>query len=214
MMDGERFDRLAKTLVMPRSRRRVFRSLTGAVVALIPGMVSALKPTPCESGVTCRGECCPKGTLCSKGKNGRCVCPTTGQPSCAGDCCTGETTCYAGTVRGDVCCTSGRICMSDASGGTPDQHSVTFCCEEGTVCTDCGNLLGFEQRTCCPEGHACCCAAGGCSGCCPSESLCGYGCCGFEGSTTPKCCGSDCGKCDVDQDAPDCRCVAADEECP
>jgi hypothetical protein len=217
-MDGERFDRMAKALVVPCPRRGVVHGLMGAVVALIPGMAAARRTraqrASCASGVTCRGRCCASGTVCAKGKNGGCICPTTGEPSCIGVetpdgvCCPEGTTCYPEVQVGGACCTDRRVCTSTVDAGNGTTRQLTHCCQAGHACTNCGlNELGYDTIVCCPEGETCCDTpdSAGLSGCCPTERLCGGGCC------PGKCCGPDCGQC---KQSPNCMCIGTDQPCP
>ncbi len=142
-MDQERFDQLTRTLASGVSRRGVVRAGGGGLLALLfagfhPRNGAAGRPS-CPSGVTCKGQCCPLGTICVKGKGGGCACPPN-EVAVSGYCC-------PPTLNNPVQCNSPY---------GSNQATSAVCCPPGT--TDCycdSDAGGTVTCTCCD------CSAGG-----------------------------------------------------
>jgi hypothetical protein len=160
------FDELAKSLADGKlSRRKALRMLgaavMGGVLASVPGMAWAAKPT-CAGGATkCGSKCCPDSTyVCSKGK---CACPAGTTPI-------GNTCCQNAQVCGSSCgCPTGQSCVNGGCvcpAATPTYCAATNTCVD--IQTDPANCGGCNQT--CTEGQGC--ADGTCQDICPAVSCC------------------------------------------
>jgi hypothetical protein len=126
------FDELAKSLANGSvSRRKALRlmgsALVGSVLASIPGVAWAAKPS-CPSGVRCKGQCCGPGEVCKKGSGGGCVPCPAGTTACSGQCV--DTLTDANNCGG-----CGNVCHGpDPNGGTalPPECINGYC---GSRCT-------------------------------------------------------------------------------
>jgi hypothetical protein len=195
------FDELAKSLADGKlSRRKALRMLGGAVMgsvlASVPGMAWAAKPT-CAGGATkCGRNCCPDSTyVCSKGK---CACPTGTTPI-------GNTCCQNAQVCGSsFCCQTGQSCVdgqcvfqdmcdpgsTGAATCGPNPNGVDCACrreEVGTgraVCIE-GSIYNCRppctSTSECPPHTVCVQLVGATEGTC--ATLCGEGC-----EFTTQCC--------------------------
>jgi hypothetical protein len=164
-MDIKTFDEVVKRIGNDGvSRRQALRLMGGAVfggvLASIPGRGRAARPD-CPSGVTCRGECCPAGATCVKGKGGGCSCPRDFL-----DCGTG--TCINPWIDVNNCggcgniCAEGQVCHGGCCVDPVDQHTCLECSSSGDHvcnyhhgCYGCFCLTTAEGTCACMQGGNC-----------------------------------------------------------
>jgi hypothetical protein len=149
-MDPSRFDRLARALTRPTSRRATVAALLGGALA---GVTPAADAANCPSGKKrCHGKCIKKHRQCHQ----------PSQPPCAGETCGPLGTCCA---AGQICC-GGLTCCAESQccGGLT-------CCVAGQSCCMGGLPVCCDQACCGPQ--AVCCA--GIGSCCGSDA--GFACC-------------------------------------
>lgn len=187
------FDALAKglangTVSRGKALRLMGAALAGGALASIPGVAWAAKPS-CPSGVTCKGQCCPVGATCGKGKGGGCTCPT-GQTACGGQCIALNTDQNCGTCGN--ACSGGKTCQGGVCACPTGQTECGGVCRDLATdvanCGVCGTACGTEQSCingrcqclpgfefcvdkCCPTGTECVALPGGgtrCANYCPS----------------------------------------------
>jgi hypothetical protein len=177
-MDGDRFDRLTRSLRGARSRRGVLAFLFGGGVSLLTPDQDAgeakkkrrrrRKGNRSQSQAVCPpGEigcpndpferCCPAATplCCPFVPGGGTACCSTDNPKC----------CTA-TSGGYFCCPSETICCP----GRPDTGAIAACC-----------AAGQGSGGCCTGDHECnpterCSANGCCIARCPSNQICDNSC--------------------------------------
>ncbi len=220
-MDQDRFDRIAKSLATPGSRRRVLGGLLGGALG---GLLARLGPE--EAGAThagCRhtGATCTRPGQCCSGRcagNNTCqLCTGASQcpePPASAPCkkraCTSAGKCVLkNKAAGTACPDDGNECtddVCDASGECthPPRIAGTPCASDGNPCTrDVCNETGActhlreANGTECAEGKACCggaCQSGGCVTCNAQNCA---GCC--DGTTC--------------KPGGDCACPALQDDC-
>ena len=179
-MDPTRFDRLARYLVDPSSRRRVLRTLAGgafvaALARVRPGAASAADDRgerggggrPGAAGCARLGKKCGNGKKCCGGlgcKGGKCGCQG-GKKPCKGKC----------IPKGD-CCSSADCDGRDCKDGIcqpclPGFKLCLFSCIPEDQCCNCNPPKSCQDGDCvCPSGTTECangvCAANNTLGCC------------------------------------------------
>jgi len=153
-MESERFDRLARTVGQPRSRRSLTRLLGGLGLG---GVLAAWGTTETLAAKRMAGEPCTKGRQC---KTGKCI-GILGHKTCScstrHECISGAQCLHGGCFRAESCaaeCTIGTTCgagmFSCYCSQTVDGVAVCYAnenfCTEGKTC---------DANSDCPTGRAC-----------------------------------------------------------
>lgn len=200
-MDGNQFDRLARSLAAGRSRRSLLRALGAAVGA---GVLSAVGLDQGADAAILRrpGDICRKDGDCASGRCGpndrtgrqRCLCASAADCPVPGDKCL-TATCAAGVCGTTTAVTCTALDQCHVAGtcdprtgvcSNPTQPNGTACehpdaclagatCQNGT-CTG-GTPLAGEGAACATDTDCC---AGTCAGgniCCASGVSCSGTCC-------------------------------------
>jgi hypothetical protein len=152
-VDATRFDALARSLSVTRSRRGVSRALAGLLA--LGGATSAVR----IQGAGARKRCGP----CRKRQNGKCKKEADGKPCRDGICANGkcklvckddETRCDKKCVRG-ICC-PGTACGADCS-CKRGVDGPTVCIEDNVLvaCTQCTSDADCEADQRCVRSTLC-----------------------------------------------------------
>ena len=192
-MDGQRFDRLTKSLATGASRRSVLKGLLGlggaaAVATVLPDDTDARRssititpPPPTTTPAPCR----PGFEPCTTNVTGCCaVCGGSTPVTCGLECCASADQCCDGE-----CCAAGSACLTKAF-PKGNQAEETCCpifqtcdnqCCDGTCFDPTGGpqQTGFD-RACCPAASTYCPGSGAFA----DQGLCCSG-------ATPDCCNRD-----------------------
>ena len=157
-MDGDRFDRIARTLAAPGSRRRVLGGLLGGDRAAAdhgcrhPGRECA------RDGQCCSGDC--RDGTCRCTRAAQCPQPAADKP-CKRAVCTSTGKCTFGNrVPGRACPDDGNPCTTDTCN---EFGECTHLNKHGEACT---------ASTC--EASTCSCQDGTCAPCTPSATPCSH----------------------------------------
>jgi hypothetical protein len=161
-LDGERFDRWARALTRPRSRRAALGMLAGGVLALGTRRTGLVQT---GAGSFCGGIAalpCPDGFTCVDDPNDACD-PSAGGADCGGVCMQVDTSpcaamlCLEGTTCcpncGGVCVPSDVTCSDDLCVDEPCNQATCgpgeYCCNES--CSRCVPLgQGCTREYCAP----------------------------------------------------------------
>jgi hypothetical protein len=155
-VEDRRFDELARSVGVSRTRRGVLRAAFGAMLG--GGLATIVNQ------VTARKRCRLVGQHCGKGKKGHC---------CAG------ATCHKGEVGGNICSCPQNL--TNCRGHCVDSNSNPNAC--GAECAICPDDTDCCNGVCCKEGQRCCGGActdltadnancGGCTQECPENLTC------------------------------------------
>ena len=195
-MDGERFDRWARGLARPRSRRATFATVAGGALALVAGRRARAQTA--QPGGACGGIAgfpCPEGFECVDDPSDSCD-PNAGGADCIGIClpidynpcaailCIEGTTCCPNC--GGICVPADIPCSDEICEGQVCNQAICgpgeYCCNES--CSRCVPLgQGCTREFCAPEppngqcGSAVCgpgeyCCNESCSMCAPIGDAC------------------------------------------
>jgi hypothetical protein len=155
-MDGASFDRLARTLVTPRSRRGLVASLLGFGAGVL--------------GVRATDAACPPGRV---SRRGQCVCRQTGRPPVGGVCPCPRGQTDTGDGQGCLACRADSDCpgfgdpcltVACAAGACTSAPANEGGVCPGGVCTGGACCLGLPlQAACTPGSPDPCCGAAGCA---------------------------------------------------
>jgi hypothetical protein len=160
LLDGRRFDQLARQLAKPQTRRVALKSLAAGIAGSLlaaTGIVDVDAKQRCRKAASvCRknDDCC--SNRCSPPDfTGRRYC-TCAQPA---DCPTPSSGCLEATCTSGVCgtinaCTENQVCFG-GSCCTPESEDVTCTDACGAQLNNCGQSVDCGE--CCVEG------GGGCS---------------------------------------------------
>jgi CXCXC repeat len=215
-MDGQKFDRIAKTLAAGTSRRRVLKGL--AVGAL--GAAFGLRRGAESAAASCRaigGPCQTTGDCCS-GQHLVCTqVGTTGAHRCECDLSAGFQECNGACVN--AACPGGQTFNSSTCAcGCPSGQAL---CGGRCVSTACAGDLTFNSSTCtctCPAGQTECPAGSGtCVANCTNGRVLNTSTCACECPSGTTACGGTCVQdcangTTLDTSTCTCRCVSSTGE--
>jgi hypothetical protein len=204
-MDGERFDRLTRTLTASRSRRV---TLGGLAAGILLSLSLALDETTllakknkgkgkkkkknkkkdCPPGRRCGTRCCPPGQTC---QDGQCLC-SFGREPCGNECCTLGETCDGGQCVHH--CVDGSL-----NGGESDTDCGRVC--DGVFGASPAGRCGLRKRCAGPED----CTSAKCQEPQPGTGLQCVECLIDSDCTSPvfrRCLDNFCFECAIDADCP------------
>jgi hypothetical protein len=178
-MDGQRFDRLARAVAAPRTRREALRGLVGAVAALVS--LSRGKRVAAQQGwVPIGGACFNTGQCLQDGYGITVFCDDNGFTY------DGQYNCcrYEGYCQADEHCCGESFCYQGQCTTTADDGYYRG---PGEACFSDDQCLAASGALYCADngfGYTACCAAEG-DRCASHDGCCGYlGChggyCGYE----------------------------------